>query len=264
MNQTFSFSRFRLMLRWELATKGQSYLLTAVPLLAFMLLMMLPMAFATEYNGNLSGLQYAALFLPVLLGGSLYTNQAFSQYSARDTGMAALMVPASRLEKVLSALLMNLGFVVPFVLLFLFLHDWTVNVANSKLPVGTKPYEKIDPEILRPLIVLFVMIQGFLFLGSLYFTKASYVKTLAIFIVVAGVLIQVNNSFAEYLMGGDYFLNTLPFSSWRFRYGKVPIYQDYQEVQHIPLIQDLTYLLPFLVLLALWYITYVRLGEKEI
>jgi hypothetical protein len=73
MNQTFSFPRFRLMLRWELATKGQSYLLTAVPLLVFMLLMMLPIVIATEYRANLSRLHYVALILPVLLGGSLYT-----------------------------------------------------------------------------------------------------------------------------------------------------------------------------------------------
>jgi len=81
-------------------------------------------------HSNCHGVQ--GQFVPLTLRGvdptrtfgrKLVHNQAFRQYNSRHTGMAALMVPASRLEKVLSALVMNLIFVVPLLLLFLFLHD---------------------------------------------------------------------------------------------------------------------------------------------
>jgi hypothetical protein len=261
MNQTFSFPRFWMQLRWELATKGQSYLLTAAPLLVFMLLMMLPMAFATKYNDNLASLHYAAFFLPVLLGGSLYTNQAFSQYSSRDSGMEALMVPASRFEKLLSALLMNIIFWLPLLLLFLFLHNWCIDIANSKIPAGNQKYMEIKKDILEPLLLFFILFQGFVFLGSLYFTNSSFIKTLVVFIVLLFGIVYLNLWFAEYLTSIHGRLGTIPFSSWRIMSENIP---NYHEIKHSQLIQEVTSWLPLPFLLALWYITYVRLGEKEI
>ncbi|GAB3178347.1 hypothetical protein [Telluribacter humicola] len=261
MNQTFSFPRFRRVVQWELAFKGQSYLLTAVPVLAFLLLMMLPTIFIGASNSKLPGLHFAALLLPVLLGGSLYTNLAFSQYTSRDTGIAALMVPASRLEKVLSALLFNLLFEIPLLLLFLFLHSWTIDFVNSKLPPNSYQYEKISSDTLQAFIIMYVLFQGFLFLGSLYFVKASFVKASAVFIVAAALISQANLWFAEYLASNPYMMGASPFSGWRITFDGS---HHYHHIDHSPLFQNLFYTLPLLFLLALWYITYVRLGEKEI
>jgi|GEM_PF-1469238 hypothetical protein len=80
--------------------------------------------------------------------------------------------------------------------------------------------------------------------------------------VMVVVIMQVNRWFAEYLVSAPYRLWTFPFAGWWIISDET---MNSHEIQHTLLNnQDLTFLLPLLVLLACWYITYVRLSEKEI
>ncbi len=200
----------------------------------------------------------------VLFGGSLYTNMAFSQYGPREKGMAALMVPASRLEKLLTPLVLNLLFLVPFMVLFLWLHGWTIDYANAKLPSTDRLYKKIPMEVLEALAVFYILIQGVFFLGSLYFTKSSYVKTVTTFILVILALIVANRAIVYFLLAdtSPSGFSATPFFSWAVVY-KMPTYNSFQ-VEYPETVQNLMYLLPILITISLWYITYVRLKEKEI
>lgn len=266
MNQTFSFPRFLLLVKAEYAEKGRIQVLTAGLLLVALLVMMLPIMFVDDSKWSMSEFHGVALLMVVLFGGSLYTGLAFSQYGPRDKGMAALMVPASRLEKFLTPLVLNLLFIVPFMVLFLVLEDWTIDYANAKLSTTSpwETYRKLPESMLFYLTSLYMIIQGVVFLGSLYFTKSSYVKTATTFFIIFLAFVAANLGIVHFLVGdaNPSSIVAFPFWGWEVLY-YLPSYHSYQ-VSYFKDIQNLMYLLPILITISLWYITYVRLKEKEI
>lgn len=261
MNQTFSLSRFQLLIKLDLAEKGKNYLLMALLLVGLMVLLMFPVTWTKEYTPILSLFHPLALFMVVIFGGSLYTSQIFNHYASADTGIAAIMLPASRLEKYLSALLLNLLFTVPFLLLFLKLHFWTTDLANSKLNDGSYHYNYIPADLLEYFVSLHIIIQGSIFLGSVYFTKLSYIKTAAVLFITIIFAACLNLALAYYLTGFPSKVVTFPFSLW-----KIWFYESNTNyaVTFPEQIQFLVYAFPALFLLCFWYIAYIRLKEKEI
>lgn len=261
MNQSFNFHRFGLLLKLDFSEKSKNYLLMACLLSGLMIMLMLPILWSKDFNEILYLLHAMALFMVVIFGGSLFTNYAFSQYASSDTGIAALMVPASRLEKYLSTLLLNLLFIVPFLLFYLRFHDWTIDLANTKIPANGTKYEYIPKDILRYFISLHIIIQGAVFLGSVYFKKLSYIKTAAILLVTVIVFTIINFQFANYTASAPSKLVTFPFSAWKIWYyeSNTSYYVNYSEP-----VQSLVNLFPAFFLIGAWYIAYVRLKEKEI
>lgn len=261
MNQTFSLHRFQLLVKLDLAEKGKNYLLMAGLFSGLLLLFMLPITWRKDYSEILFLLHALALFMVVMFGGSLYTTSVFSQYSSPDTGIAALMIPASRLEKYLSALLINLLFIIPFTLLFFKLHIWTIDFANDKMNPGQGKYNYLPKELLQYFISMHIIIQGSVFLGSIYFPKLSYIKTAAVLFTSAIFIGVLSWYLAKYFTSNPTNVVAFPFSAWKVWYEKshTNFYVDFPES-----VQPLVNFVPVLFLLSVWFIAYVRLKEKEI
>ena len=261
MNQTFNLHRFQLLIKLELIEKGKNYLLTACVFTGLMLLFMLPIAWQRDHYDILFLLHALALFMVVMFGGSLYTTSVFNQYSSSDTGIAALMIPASRLEKYLSALLINLLFIIPFSLLFFQLHYSTIDYANSKLTPGHGKYNYLPKELLQYFMSMHIIIQGSVFLGSIYFPKLSYIKTAVTLFVTAIFLGAVNWYLANSFTANPTNVVAFPFSAWKVWYEKLHTnyYIDFPEN-----VQPLVNIVPIVFLLSVWFIAYLRLKEKQI
>ncbi|WP_149242909.1 hypothetical protein [Dyadobacter sp. 32] len=261
MNQSFDFRRFLLILKLDTSEKGKSYLMMAGLLLALLIFLMLPIAIVREPSMILMFLHALALFMVVIFGGSLYTNQAFSQYGSSSTGISAIMIPASRMEKFLSALFLNLLFVVPLMLLFLKLHHYLTDYANAKPTIGTFRYKPIPPDALTYFVLMYIMIQGFVFLGSIYFKKLSYIKTAISFFVIYVLVTALSLWQANFLAGNPSKLVTFPFTSWKVSYYALNKHYD---VMFPSVFQDVVYAFPSFLILGMWYISYIRLKEKQI
>ncbi|MCF0057101.1 hypothetical protein [Dyadobacter sp. CY356] len=262
MNQTFDLHRFGLMLKLDLAEKGKNNLGTAALLVGVLLFLMLPVTFSNTYKGVFEGLHYIALFLILFLGSSLYTSSVFTSYASPSTGIAALMIPASTIEKFLSALLLNLLFIIPLLLLFLELHYSTLNYANSKLPSGSYQYHPLSNDLIQYICYSYMLIQGSIFLGSIYFTKASYIKSAACVIGTYVVVAILQITLANIMTGNFDKLVTFPFTGWQlWNFGKD---FKYFQISYPDTFQPYLYIFPAFVLLSLWFISYLRLKEKEI
>ena len=264
MNQTFSFPRFLLLVKAEYAEKGRIQLLTAGLLLAFLLILMLPIIIAKEFGGIISGFHILALLIVVLFGGGLFTDLSFSQYGPREKAMAALMVPASRLEKLLTPLVLNMLFIIPLMVLFVVLHYWTIEFANARLPDTSQKYREMPLHLLLYFLTISMVIYGAIFLGSLYFVKSSYAKTVAVFIVIIVSFLVVNRGIVHFLLAdtSPSVVSAVPFFGWDIVY-KTPMYKSFH-VGYTDGTENVVYPLLILLVLSLWYITYVRLKEKEI
>ena len=261
MNQTFNLHRFQLLVRLELSEKGKNYLLMAGMFMGLMLFFMLPITRQKDHSEILFLLHALALFMVVMFGGSLFTGSAFSQYSSPDTGIAALMVPASRLEKYLSALLINLLFIIPFTFLFFQLHIWTIDFANNHLNPGQGKYMYLPKDLLQYFLSMHIIIQGSVFLGSIYFPKLSYIKTAAVLFGTAIAIAATNWYLAKYFTSNPTNVVAFPFSAWKIWYEEshTNFYVDFPES-----VQPLINIVPILFLLSVWFVAYVRLKEKEI
>ena len=229
--------------------------------LGLMLFFMLPITWQKDHSEILFLLHALALFMVVMFGGSLYTGSVFSQYSSPDTGIAALMVPASRLEKYLSALLINLLFIIPFTFLFFQLHIWTIDLANDQLNPGLGKYTYLPKDLLQYFLSMHIVIQGSVFLGSIYFPKLSYIKTATVLFAAAIFTAAINWYLAKYFTLNPTNVVAFPFSAWKIWYAETHtnFYVDFPES-----VQPLINTIPVLFLLCVWFIAYIRLKEKEI
>ncbi|HEV7378756.1 MAG TPA: hypothetical protein VGN64_03130 [Dyadobacter sp.] len=261
MNQTFDIHRFALLLRLNFAEKGKSYLLMGALLIVVLLAMVLPLALYNGFSDLLLILHFLALFMVVMFGGSLYTSVAFGQYGPPNTGIAAIMVPASQFEKFLVSLLVNLLFTVPVAIFYVKFHYWSVDFANSKLPAKAHKYNTLPVDIMKYFIYLHIVIQGATILGSIYFRKLAYIKTAGIFLIIMILFTIINLTLIYQYTSDPSRVVAFPFGSWQIYYYEMNQYYnlDYSEAT-----KNLIYAFPIFFLLSTWFISYVRLKEKQI
>jgi hypothetical protein len=215
MNQTFDIHRFALMLRSDAAEKGRNYLMMAGVLMFTLLAFMVPITLSHEYSNFRSIMHFAALFMVVLFGGSLYTSGAFAQYSQQSNGIAALMIPASRIEKYLSSLLLNLAFVIPFLIFFWQFHYWATDYANSIIPSSPDEYRYIPRDFFDYTVCSYFIIQAAVFLGSIYFKKYAYIKTAVAVIIFSTLLTFCNYDLGIRLGDKPSKLVAFPLTGWK-------------------------------------------------
>ena len=256
MNQLFDPRRFWLLLKLHYAENGKNYLISSAVLIGSMLLFMLPVIIVKGYSSLLEILHFLALFMSVLLGGSLVTSYAFTQYSTPSKGIPALMVPASRLEKFLVAWLFYIVFTATFLVIFWELHHSFLELANRRLPANGRQYHSIPPGPTTFITYLFFLIQGGVFLGSIFFAKLAYVKTAAVLLMVGTVAFTLNYALANHFALYPQDLFTFPFTSWRVNWRYSIAYPE-------P-VSKLIWAFLILLVVSLWGIAYVRLKEKEI
>jgi hypothetical protein len=258
MNQQFNMTRFILVLKAYWAENVRSYLLALSLIVGSMLLIMLSIIGTSQFNGLLYTFHVLALFGGTALGGFYFTNTAFANYATSERGVAAIMVPASQLEKYLPILLFSfLGTVSVFVIGF-WLHGELVTLANQGI-ADTRKYEPAPSDVKQFYAYTFFVLQGTLFLGSLYFTKNSLIKTLGSVLIVTILAFVLNLFLTYHFTGYPQSVMAFPFTFWN-------IFESEQRytVRYPEPIDDLVEFVPMLIVVALVCITYVRLKEKEI
>lgn len=258
MNDVLNPRRLWWLIKFEYNQKGKSLILSAGLIVGLMLLLMLPILSSSTYREIFGLLHILAFFVAVLMGGSLFTNLAFSEYGSSLKGVAAIMIPASRSEKFLLALLTNLFFATGFIVLYWNLHHWLIDFANQNLAPKSRWYQYIPPNVAVFLSYCYFLLQAVIFLGSIYFAKNSFIKTIGVFFIF-GLFIYffhflIVNSFSENSAN----MMTFPFTPWQVWKGKTYFVDYPQELGWA----KWTVLSSFVV--GLWYAAYARLKEKEI
>lgn len=264
MNQNFNLNRFGILLRLHFAQNGKSQLLSAGLIIGLMLVLMIPMLLTEKHSHMAELLHVFAFFLCVMLGGNLFASSAFSQYSNPESGIPAVTLPASRPEKFLVIFFTSLFFVTLFVVLFWQLHFLIVELANQRLFAssdfsGGRIYHKMSFYSGTGVYFTawyFIIYTG-VFLGSIYFPKNSFVKSVAILLLLTIMAFFLHYGLAYHFTSSPS-LWTFPFSSWNIVQNKEYTVDFPEAVGKL--------MWPFLVILVLgfWYTAYVRFKEKEI
>lgn len=261
MKQSIDFQRIIILIGLDFSQKWKQYLWIGSLLIGCVLLTQLPPLFYEAYNHIWQLIQYAAIPMVFLFGSSFYTSTALSDYTGGQKGIFALMIPASAAEKALCSLLVNLVFVIPFLLFFWLVHYQTTLMANERIPVGANRYSAVSREVAIYASYCYFLIHSTVFVGSIYFAKLAYVKTLTCLLVSALVISILNTGYAKFLADYPLMLGAIPFAGWSVvRDSSLTVYR----VSAADLTYPWHYIIPLIVVLWFFVVGYQRLREKQI
>ena len=203
MNQFFDTKRFGLLVSKHWADNKRHYTLALLAYTGLLLTWYLFGLFIIRDEGD-TGLpeeiQHTTFYVSLFAAGTFYASQYFSDLAAKDRGIHLLLVPASSFEKLLCSLLFTvILFPILSIACFYLVNVPMVALANSL--TGTSGVQSrstvaniYDVNLLEfnatqviKLLFFFVSIASLFLLGSVYFKKYNYIKT-----IISGFLVCIS------------------------------------------------------------------------
>jgi len=256
MNQVFSLHRYWLLIKLDFAENGKRNALSFGVISALMLIMMSPLIDFSKLGFDPVVFHVLAYFL-ITFCTSLFTSLVFEKYASSTKGIQAIMIPASRLEKFLAALALNLIFATALISLFIGMHHWFLAMLEKDNPgIADKVFHA---SFMQLLVYIFFLIQSVCFLGSVFFRKAAYIKTATAFFSTLIAMYLLNTIYVRSYTHADPSIRAVPFSHWNVTGRNTMFLIEYSQSTYA-----LIKIFLIFFILSLWYIAYVRLKEKEI
>ncbi|HLZ89987.1 MAG TPA: hypothetical protein VKQ52_22195 [Puia sp.] len=280
-NQLFSFTRWRLLLAKHWIENRRRYILSLLAIGGLLTIWCGFLIIMDAYAPLDVNMQFAAYFVGLFLTGALYSSMLFADLGTKKEALPWLSLPASHLEKLLCALLFGTFlFFIAYTLVFYLVDIPMVEWANSILrnhprnwpntniripPVsiyniftgdGAPIPEKEDHLFLS----FYFAVQAAFLLGSIYFPRYAFIKT-----VVAVVLFTLG--FIVFQRGVIYPLLPTGWYNNFFRWS-TDLYESGPPKSEVRLPLPIENLLTLLGQIGLppffWFVTYIRLKEKEV
>ncbi|MGC4103739.1 hypothetical protein [Ferruginibacter sp.] len=273
MNQFFSVRRFSLLVGKHWADNKKRYLLAIT---GFIILLIVWFTFTMLVDGNKpmeEEMQLITFFFSLFGVGSFYASQYFRDLGSRAKGINFLLVPASAFEKILCSILYTVVLFFGVFLAAFYLVDVIMVAIANKFLVTNDPIQQtkvfnvfraaivpIDNHSRLNVVMIFFSLQSIFLLGSIYFSKYGFVKTVISGFVIFFLIFCVIFLLYEHLMPeGDYK------SGFLTSYEITTNGPDNHLVQIPHWIGDI---LRFILLYALapffWIVSYYRLKEKQV
>lgn len=271
MNQFFSFKRFSLLVFKHWSDNKKRYVLSVIAFIG-LLITWFVFTLLIDSKPMEKDMQLGTFLFSLFAVGTFYASQYFRDLGSRAKGINFLLVPASAFEKILCSLLYTVVlFFVVFIAAFYAADILMVTIANSF--VATDDPDSIrgvlnifdaaslpfDGNLTINILLIFFAIQSVFLLGSVYFEKYSFIKTVICGFVVFFILFFIVFLLYDLMPEGEYASGFL--TSYRIdNDGK----DDY--LVRLPgwLGQTLYYVLMYGIAPFLWIVTYYRLKEKQV
>jgi hypothetical protein len=276
MNPVFDFNRWLLYISKHWHENKRKYLLSLGAIGGLMVLWFSFLMIVNPRNALGGNMQLVTYFVGLFLTGCLYASLIFSELSEGPKAMHYLLTPASLLEKLLCALLYGIiVFFISYTIIFYAVDFVMVKVGNG---VAQSIMEREHRPFTRPtevvnvfmspdqngfnvnfyFLLIYFGIQSIFLLGSIYFVKYHYIKTLISGLIVFLVLVFFVHEILGSFMPNGWFFK--PFTVYRVN--------DHQGDLSIQLPEWISSILLFITKYALapslWVVAYYRLKEKEV
>jgi hypothetical protein len=277
MNSVFDFNRWLLYIGKHWNENKKRYLLS---LGAIGGLLVLWYSFLMIVNAKLpitEEIQAITFYVGLFLTGCLYASLIFSETSDGPKAIQYLLLPASALEKLFSGILYAvILFFVSYTIIF-YIVDFTMVKLSYSVGSARAVREHLGPiraesivnvffatkggreNFLLYFLLAYFGIQSIFLLGSIYFVKNTYIKTLIFGLIVFLFLIFfVHKILGSFTPDGGFLK---PFTVYR-------IFDNTKGELSVQLPEWFSMILLFLIKYALapclWVVTYFRLKEKEV
>jgi hypothetical protein len=280
MNQTFSFNRWSMLVSKHWVENRRRYLLSLLAIAGLMIAWYCFILTMDAIDPLGVFFQYITYYGGLYFVGCLYASMLFADLQSKTAGIGWLSLPASTVEKLLCALLFGVFlFFIAYTLVFYLVDIPMVQLSNKLIESHPRTWPNSDqfvPELavynvfsakagpaLEPeyhiILLGFFAVQAVFVLGSVYFTRNSFIKTIVVVLLFLLILILLFLKLVGAMLpaGWHYtFFHWDQFdSSWKqLKTVRLPAWTDGI------LVFLLQYSLPFI----FWIITYIRLKEKEV
>jgi hypothetical protein len=271
METNFSIARLGLLIKKQWADHSRLYGLSMIAILGLMavalfLWSIIPSGGMNDRNYNVTTVMF---FIGLFITGCIFSGMTFADLAQRTTGIYYLSVPATALEKLVCAVLYSQVFYNIFYVAGFFLLRALVLYSLSLHPDINVHYDHLnanDNEAFYYMGVGYASLQTLFLLGSIYFERFAFVKT-----IVSGVLVLlVTFLFMRYVV-----YPIMPHGHFNGDQSGVVFEKDgggdgaaarVKMVFGFPkwLSDTLWFLLRYIWVPALWTVTYFRLKEKQL
>jgi hypothetical protein len=281
MNQTFSFPRWGLLVKKHWAENYKRYLLSLLAMGGLLIAWYSFILIMDTKDPIGIFFQYSAYFVGLYFIGCLYASMLFSELSSKTAGINYLSLPASQLEKLLCAILFGVFFFfIAYTLLFYLIDIPMVQFSNRLIRLhprvwpGTDQYvpalavyniftPKAPPIIGESeyhfLLLGFFAVQSCFLLGSLYFPRYSFIKTIVAVLLLVLILTVFLNKVVFHTTPDGWQNNILTWDQYNEHWThlgsvRLPLWLN----------RTVILLLQYSLPPVFWTITWFRLKEKEL
>ncbi len=273
MNQFFSFNRFRLLVLKHWADNKKRYGLSVIAFIGLLIAWFVLFMLTDSERPMSKDLQQVTFFLSLFALGTFYASQYFHDLGSRAKGINFLLVPASTFEKLLCSLLYTVVvFIVVFTAAF-YLVDIALVAISKSFAGANEAADKItvvnmfkinllqfNKDSTVNFLLIFFSVQSVFLLGSVYFEKYSFIKTIIAGFIACFVLFCLL-----------YFFNELVLPKGGYHRGFLTSYRVHVDGINDRLIQVpgwigevFRYMVMYATAPFLWIVTYYRLKEKQV
>lgn len=264
MNDTFSPSRFILLLKKTILERAMQILGLMGCVLCFILIFYSIFV----YIGGWSPAQNLTFIWGFIGGGTILSSVVFSYFNTNAGGAAYLTLPASALEKWLCGVMITgVLFCVVFFSFYRLVDYCFVTAYHNGLdrssPLYRQTYNAVhlflfEGNIVRQSTILFLNFTGIMLVGSLYFNRVALVKVALVACGVMGFIYFLNLAVASLMLGRvdiafPYYTVLIKVGS---EVGNIELPNGTVAIPNV----FFQYILPAI----LWITAYIRLREKEI
>jgi hypothetical protein len=268
MNQFFSLKRFILLVLKHWADNKKRYILSVLAFIGllitwFVFLFVIDDGPPMDYQ-----IQQITYFFSLFAVGTFYASQYFRDLGSRAKGINFLLVPASVFEKLLCSLLYTvIFFLVVFSTAFYLVDFLMVSISNTF--AGTHSivanvfevvFLRFNSESIIRLLFIFFSIQSVFLLGSVYFKKYSFIKTVISGFVGFFILVCL-----------VFFLYDFVLPKGEYQSGFLTSYRVYVDGINDRLVQVPHWIgkvcgiiIMYAIAPFLWIVSYYRLKEKQV
>jgi len=204
-----------------------------------------------------AGFQNACFVILMLLSGTIFTSTIFSDFGEKNKASAAIILPASSLEKFLVGWIYSyIIFIIAYSLVFF---SALFALASFKT-WGDKTFiiSGFDQSVLTAVFTLYSFLHAIALFGAIGFKRLHFIKTAFLFFLAYTILLLINYFFLKQTTGATLVHIDIPFAQLSFMdRGKYYMVQNAES--------EITMTLASLVIsLLLWASAYHKLKEQQL
>lgn len=264
MNNTFSFARLWLLIKKQWFDNSRLLILSALALVGLLVIIFTIWWLANKFDRYFTEEPTNIIFFVVLfVSGLIFSSTTFSVLGDKAKGLYWLSVPATPLEKLACGVFYSC---VVFLLVYLgsfwlikHITFFLIELEPRNTLSRVNPNDVFEREVTPILFYIFFAIQALFILGSVYFERFAFIKTLLVAVFIAFLFVLFTMFLGHNLLPGN--LGVKGFTDFR-------VYGDNEppKLYRLPgWIDDvLVPIIKFIWVPVLLTATYFRLKEKEI
>ncbi len=276
MNAVFDLKRWFLYMGKHWNENKRRYLLSLAAVGGLLILWYSFLMIVNPDNPMGLRIQVVTFYVGLFLTGCLFASMIFNDLSDGPKAIHYLLTPAYSLEKLLTTIVFGvILFFISYTAVFYAVDFIMLKIGNGTMNAWLERHHKAprspqellnvfistegSDNIYLYILLIFFAVQSMFLLGSVYFVKNQYIKTLVSgLIVFLFMVFFIHKVMGSFMPDGSFFEPFTIYRVWNSSHGEVMI--------QLPewLSSILLFLTKYALAPSLWVVAYFRLKEKEV